>query len=157
NAFYLRGNAHQLLERHDEALHDLHQAVLRDPSHTAAYCNQRAHVHATAGEYELALADYGIVLQLDPLNVTALSGREQAQYGLQAQASQPADEEADAKPTPQQTGTVQKPAKQRATMLHRAARDAETTTEAAAADTDVGMDLNTSDDFELLPESVPTL
>jgi hypothetical protein len=31
-----------------------------------------------AGEYELALTDFAIVLQLDPTNVNALLGREQA-------------------------------------------------------------------------------
>jgi hypothetical protein len=41
-------------------------------------------------------------------------------------------------------------------MLHRAARGADATTLAAAAETDEDMDLNTSDDFELVPESVPT-
>ena len=54
------------------------QAVLLDTRHTAAYCNQRALVHLAAGEPELAVADYAIVLQLDPTNITALIGREQA-------------------------------------------------------------------------------
>src|SRR5262249_14841294 len=83
SALFLRGCANQFLERHDEALADLHQAVLRDPSYTSAYCNQRAWVHVAAGNYELALADYGIVLQLDPLDVTALAGKEEALKALQ--------------------------------------------------------------------------
>src|SRR5262249_40159352 len=69
---FLRGSAYQFLEQHEKALSDLHQAVLYDPRYTASYCNQRAWVHATSGNHELALADYAIVLQLDPLNVTAL-------------------------------------------------------------------------------------
>src|SRR5262249_6035766 len=88
---FLRGSAYQALEQHDKALDDVHQAVLRDSAYTAAYSNQRAFLHAAAGEYELALADYAIVLQLDPHNVTALVGRELA---LQARAARPMGAEA---------------------------------------------------------------
>jgi tetratricopeptide (TPR) repeat protein len=85
---FLRGTVYQHREQHVEALNDFQQAVLLDPSYTAAYCNQRALVHASRGDYELALADYAIVLQLDKTNVTALLGREQALQGLQERANQ---------------------------------------------------------------------
>jgi tetratricopeptide (TPR) repeat protein len=81
-ALFLRGTVYQQREQHDEALADFHQAVLLDPQYTAAYCNQRALLHAARGDYELALADYAIVLQLDETNVTALLGREQALQAL---------------------------------------------------------------------------
>ncbi len=81
-AMFLRATVYQQREQHDEALADFHQAVLLDPQYTAAYCNQRALLHAARGDYELALADYAIVLQLDETNVTALLGREQALQAL---------------------------------------------------------------------------
>ncbi|HTU18228.1 MAG TPA: tetratricopeptide repeat protein [Gemmataceae bacterium] len=87
---FLRGTVYQHREQHPEALADFQQAVLLDPSYTAAYCNQRALLHAAQGDYELALADYAIVLQLDRTNVTALLGREHALEGLQERANQQA-------------------------------------------------------------------
>jgi len=86
-ALHLRATARQLLGRHDEALADLNQAVVLDGRYTAALCNHRASLHASRGEYELALADYAVVLQLDPANCAALAGREQA---LQARQARPA-------------------------------------------------------------------
>jgi tetratricopeptide (TPR) repeat protein len=85
---FLRGTVYQNREQHTEALNDFQQAVLLDPSYTAAYCNQRALIHTARGDYELALADYAIVLQLDKTNVTALLGREQALQALQERAEQ---------------------------------------------------------------------
>jgi hypothetical protein len=127
--------------------------VLRDPGYTAAYCNQRAHVHAAAGEYELALADYAIVLQLDPLNVTALSGREQALYSQQAHVS---ESENSTPSEPAQPGhTTIMPNRRRGTMIHQAAESADATIESASAETDEDLDLDASDDFELVPENPP--
>src|SRR5262249_46613441 len=75
-ALHLRATARQLLGRHDEALADLNQAVVLDGRYTAALCNHRASLHASRGEYELALADYAVVLQLHPAHCSALAGRE---------------------------------------------------------------------------------
>jgi tetratricopeptide (TPR) repeat protein len=83
-AFYLRGTVRQATDEPEAALADLNQAMLLDTRYTPAYCNQRAAVHLLRGEPEQALADYAIVLQLDPANVTALSGRDQARAALEA-------------------------------------------------------------------------
>jgi tetratricopeptide (TPR) repeat protein len=85
---FLRGTVYQTLEQHERALADLNQAVLLDPQYTAAFCNQRALIHAANCEYELALAEYAIVLQLDRTNLTALLGRERALQALQSQPTQ---------------------------------------------------------------------
>ena len=79
---YRRGTVLQTLDRHEDALEDLHRAVLLNPQYTAPYCNQRALVNAGTGNFHLALADYGIALQIDPNNVAALSGRERVQRTL---------------------------------------------------------------------------
>jgi tetratricopeptide (TPR) repeat protein len=81
---FLRGSVYQTLEQHERALADLNQAVLLDPQYTAAFCNQRALIHAANDEYELALAEYAIVLLLDRTNLTALMGRERALQALQS-------------------------------------------------------------------------
>jgi tetratricopeptide (TPR) repeat protein len=81
---FLRGTVYQTLEQHERALADLNQAVLLDPQYTVAFCNQRALIHAANDEYELALAEYAIVLLLDRTNLTALMGRERALQALQS-------------------------------------------------------------------------
>jgi len=81
---FLRGTAQAALGHDEAALADLNQAVLLDPQYTAAYCAQQATVHVARGEYDLALADYAIILQLDPTNVTALAGREQVALALRS-------------------------------------------------------------------------
>jgi tetratricopeptide (TPR) repeat protein len=80
---FLRGSVYGVLGKDEAALADLNQAVLRDLQYTAAYCAQRAIVHAAREEYEAALADYGIVLHIDPTNVTALNGREHVLLAIQ--------------------------------------------------------------------------
>ena len=83
-ALHLGGTALQGLGRGAEALDEFNKAMLLDPRYTAAYCNQRALLHAYAGEYGPALADYAIVLQIDPCNLTAVAGRERVQAALLA-------------------------------------------------------------------------
>jgi tetratricopeptide (TPR) repeat protein len=142
--YFLRGSAFQSLEQHDKALDDFHQAVLRDPAYTAAYSNQRAFLHAAAGEYDLALADYAIVLQLDPHNVTALVGRELA---LQARAARTVEEKT--------TSATQLMARQRATQTHMAIPTQEALEELAP----VTESADSFEDFELIPgddEPAPT-
>jgi tetratricopeptide (TPR) repeat protein len=128
---FLRGSVQQLLERHEEALADFNQAVLLDPQYTAAYCNQRALIHAGRGEYELALTDYAIVLQLDPTNVTALAGREQVLQAQQAQPKTPPKPPPARKPRARAGG---KPAPR--TEVIRVGKD--TQTHPAAGDTQTG-------------------
>ncbi len=87
-AFSLRASAHQARGEDDDALADLTQAVLLDGKYTAAYSNQRAQVHLRFNQYEQALANFAVVLQLDPANLTALIGREQALESLKSPARQ---------------------------------------------------------------------
>jgi tetratricopeptide (TPR) repeat protein len=102
---FLRATVYQHREQHQEALNNFQQAVLLDPQYTAVYCNQRALVHALHGNYEQALADYAIVLQLDSTNVTALLGREQALQALQERASRPVEAPSQPPPTlPEKVG-----------------------------------------------------
>src|SRR5262249_19122518 len=98
--------------------------------------NQRAFLHAAAGEYELALADYAIVLQLDPHNVTALVGRE---LTLQARAAQPAGREP--------SSATQSMVRHSTTKAHAVASTEEAAVEPAA--TTEGADQ--FEDFELIP------
>jgi len=84
--FFRRAKAYQFMEQQDRALNDLHHAVLLDPQYTAAYCLQRAVVNTVNQEFEQALTDYAITLQLDPTNVTALTSCEQLLRALQDQS-----------------------------------------------------------------------
>jgi serine/threonine protein kinase len=88
-AFHLRGTVCSHLDRHAEALADLHQAVLLDPQYTVSYCSQRARLHLAEGEPAQALAEYAVVLQLDPTNEAALLGREQALEAVRAPRPSP--------------------------------------------------------------------
>jgi hypothetical protein len=53
-------------------------AMLLDPKHAAAYCGQRGLLHAARGEYMQALADYTVVLMLDPQHLNVPIWREEA-------------------------------------------------------------------------------
>jgi tetratricopeptide (TPR) repeat protein len=138
---FLRGSVQQLLERHEEALADFNQAVLLDPQYTAAYCNQRALLHAARGEYDLALTDYAIVLQLDPTNVTALAGREQV---LHAQQTQPPRQQAlkagrpEAQPKPRPPAKPRPQARKKPAPRTGDARVSKNTQTHPAADTQTG-------------------
>ncbi len=125
-AFAQRASAFRALARQEESLADLNQAVLLDPRHTAAYCNQRATLHFQNGEYEQALADYAIVLQLDPANLTALLGREQALEALRSPARQ--REQVGSK-----NGAAHKSRKHGQASTRKRSRDTSTRTEGAAA------------------------
>jgi tetratricopeptide (TPR) repeat protein len=86
-AYAFRGLSHQALKRSESAVIDFANAVRLDAKYAAAYCNQRAALHSDRGEYELAVADYSLLLVLDPDNHDAKAARDRA---LRAILSRPA-------------------------------------------------------------------
>jgi tetratricopeptide (TPR) repeat protein len=87
-AYAFRGLSHQALRRAEPAVRDFAHAVRLDGRYAAAYCNQRAALHSARGEYEQAVADYSLVLLLDPDNGDAKAARDQA---LRALLTRPAE------------------------------------------------------------------
>jgi hypothetical protein len=76
--FAQRAESLRALKKHDLALRDMTNAMLLDPKHAAAYCGQRGLLHAARGEYMQALADYTVVLMLDPQHPNVPIWREEA-------------------------------------------------------------------------------
>lgn len=77
-AFAQRAAVRKSAGQHDMALDDLAHAARIDTAQMVSYCMQLGLVHATRGNFERAVADYTMVLMLDPLNADAITAREQA-------------------------------------------------------------------------------
>ncbi|MGJ4859156.1 tetratricopeptide repeat protein [Labrys sp. La1] len=73
-AFSNRGNAYVSLQRYDEALADLNEALRLDAGNETAYVG-RGNVHFWRGENDLALKDFGQAVKLDPRDANPQHGR----------------------------------------------------------------------------------
>ena len=82
-AHYLRGRAYLLVERLAEAEADFQQAVIQDPSLTAARGGY-GELRARRGDLEGAIAAWRLVLQVEPGNVAARENIRRAEQALQA-------------------------------------------------------------------------
>jgi tetratricopeptide (TPR) repeat protein len=110
-AFAFRGLSRQALKQIESSVSDYANAVRLDGRYAAAYCNQLAALHSARGEYEMAAADYSLILLFDPANDAAKAGRDQALRDLLARpAPKPIErrEAATAAPTPQPQARVEK-------------------------------------------------
>lgn len=99
-AYAFRGLSRQALKQHEPALLDFAHAVRLDPRYAAAYCNQRAALHAARGDHELAAADYSLVLLFDSGNEVAKAGRDQALRALLSRPTPPPEEKPEPAPAP---------------------------------------------------------
>ncbi|MGO4335343.1 tetratricopeptide repeat protein [Labrys sp. KB_33_2] len=73
-AFSNRGNAYVSLQRYDEALADLNEALRLDAGNETAYVG-RGNVHFWRGENDLALKDFALAIKLDPRDANPQHGR----------------------------------------------------------------------------------
>jgi tetratricopeptide (TPR) repeat protein len=76
DALGARGGVFRALERHAEALADLAAAAQHNPRYAAEYLVQRGIVSGSRGEFDLALADLVVALQINPGKSSALRARE---------------------------------------------------------------------------------
>ena len=71
-----RAGVYRAMARHKEALADLTSAVQQDPKYAAEYLVQLGIVRGARGEFNGAIADFIVALQLDPANKAALRAKE---------------------------------------------------------------------------------
>jgi tetratricopeptide (TPR) repeat protein len=89
-----RAGVYRALARHKEALADLTTAVHLDPKYAAEYLVQLGIVRGATGEFNGAIADFIVALQLDPANKAAIRGKELVTQLRDAHgAAGPADDE----------------------------------------------------------------
>ena len=84
-AFAHRAAVLQAAHQHERALCDLAHAMRLDHRYAAAYCRQLGVLHSQREEFERAVADYNLVLILEPGNQAARQLRNQAWKGFVAQ------------------------------------------------------------------------
>lgn len=84
-AFVHRAAVLQAAQQNERALCDLAHAVRLDQRYAATYCRQLGLVHQQREEYERAVADFSLVLMLEPDNHAARTLRNQAWKSFVAQ------------------------------------------------------------------------
>jgi tetratricopeptide (TPR) repeat protein len=86
-----RAGVFRALAKHREALADLTSAVHQDPKYAAEYLVQLGIVRGATGEFNGAIADFIVALQLDPTNKGAVRGKELVTQLRDAHGSPDAD------------------------------------------------------------------
>ncbi len=88
-----RAGVYRAMSRHKDALGDLTSAVHQDPKYAAEYLVQLGIVRGAMGEFNGAIADFIVALQLDPSNKAAIRGKELVTQLRDSHGSPEADSE----------------------------------------------------------------
>ena len=81
--FTWRGVAWGALGKYDKAIADQNEAIRRHPKNASAYFN-RGIIHENRGLFELALADFRILIQINPKDKEGIEAFKRVQSKMEA-------------------------------------------------------------------------